>query len=138
MVTRNSAPSSSKVAQSMPTKAKDSPWMPVRMSKKKKSSDLSHSFAASSDDMDLDNEVAFPKLASLNNPSSSPPLSSLAVAAAQPTLITKSSPPPPSPNRLNLPLDCQATPPRHILSGYSSSLILFHSSGPSFSSSISL
>jgi len=119
MVTCNSAPSSSKVAQSTPTKAKDSPWMTVRTSKKKKLSNPLHSFAASSDDMDLDNEVAFPKLASLNNPSSSPPLSSLAVAAAQPTLITESSPPPPpppSPNQLNLPPDCQATPPHNNLS----------------------
>ena len=137
MITRNSAPASAKVVQPTPTKAKDSPWMPARSSCKKKSTDSLQPSAAASNDMDLDDEVAFPKLASLNNPSSSPPLSSLAVAAAQPTLITKSSPPPPSPNRLNLPLDCQATPPRHILSGYSSSLILFHSSGPSFSSSIS-
>jgi len=117
MVTRNSAPTSTKVAQPTPAKAKDSPWMPARSSRKKKSSDLSLYVAASSDDMDLDDEVAFPKLASSPDPSSSPPPTSLAVAAAQPTLVVDSSPPPPPPsNRSNPPQDRQATPPRNNLS----------------------
>jgi len=114
MVTRNSAPASAKVAQPTPTKAKDSPWMPARSSCKKKSTDSLQSFEVSSDAMDLDDDIAFPKVASLTDPASSSPPSSLATAASNPTLIAESSPPPPpSPHCLNPPLDHQATPPHN-------------------------
>jgi len=97
MVTRNSAPASSKVVQSMPAKAKDSPWTPARKSGKKKSTDSSQPSAAAPNDMDLDDEVAFPKLASSADPHSSTPLSSLAVAASTSLSVAEFSPPSPPP-----------------------------------------